>query len=75
MPKLTSLDKQWQQLMALCESESSFRSKGRQSRLLKLIDSDIMQLAGEMGFSARRIASRDFRAERDGDHIVRIIAD
>ena len=75
MPKLTSLDKQWQQLMALCESESSFRSKGRQPRLLKLIDSDIMQLAGEMGFSARRIASRDFRAERDGDHIVRIIAD
>jgi hypothetical protein len=75
MPKLTSLDKQWQQLMALCESESNFRSKGRQPRLLKLIDSDITQLAGEMGFSARRIASRDFRAEREGDHIIRIIAD
>jgi hypothetical protein len=75
MPKITSLDKQWQQLMALCESESNFRSQGRQPRLLKLLASDIIQLAGEMGFSARRIASRDFRAERDGNHIVRIIAD
>ena len=75
MPKLTTLDKQWQQLMALCENESNFRSTGRQPRLLKLIASDITQLAGEIGFSARRIASRDFRAERDGDHIVRIIAD
>ena len=75
MPKTTSLDKQWQQLMALCESESNFRRQGRQAKLLKLIASDIAELAGEMGFSARRIASRDFRAEREGDHIIRIIAD
>ncbi len=75
MPKPTILEKQWQQLMTLCESESTFRSKGGHSRLLKLLASDIERLAGEMGFSARRIASRDFRARREGDHIVGIIVD
>ena len=75
MPKLTRLDKQWQQLMAWCESESTLRSKGGHARLLKLLSSDIEQLASEMGFSPRRIASRDFRAKREGAHIVGISTD
>jgi hypothetical protein len=75
MPKLTSLDKQWRQLMAWCESEAKFNSTGGHPRLLKLLASDIERLAGEMGFSARRIASRDFRARREGDHIVGISTD
>jgi hypothetical protein len=75
MPKLTSLDKQWQRLMALCESESNFRGKGGHTRLLGLLASDIEELAGEMGFSARRIASRDFRAKREDGHIVGISGD
>ena len=74
MPRITRLDKQWQQLMALCESESKFRSEGSHSKLLKLVASDIEALAAEMGFSAHRIATRDFRAERDGHHIVGIVA-
>ncbi len=73
--KITSLDLRWQQLMALCENEVSFRAKGRHARLLKLIASDIERLAHDMGFSARRIATRDFRAERANGHIVRIVAD
>jgi hypothetical protein len=75
MPKLTSLDKQWQRLMMLCQSESNFRDKGGHHRLLKLLASDIEQLAAEMGFSTRRIASRDFRARREGDHIIGISVD
>lgn len=75
MARLTTLDKQWQQLMALCASEAKFRSEGGHPRLLKLMASDIGQLANEMGFSARRIATRDFRAQREGDHIVGIIVD
>ena len=75
VPKLTLLDKQWQRLMALCESEAKFRREGGHPRLLKLLASDITHLATEMGFGARRIASRDFRAERRGDHIVGIIPD
>ena len=75
MARPTRLDTQWQQLMALCESEASFRSKGGYYRLLKLLAKDIEQLATEMGFSKRRIASRDFRSRREGDHIVGIVAD
>ena len=75
MAKPTILDNQWQRLMALCESESKFRNKGGHHKLLKLLASDIEELAGEMGFSARRIASRDFRSNREGDHIVGIVVD
>ena len=75
MPRFTSLDRLWQQLMALCESESKLRNDGDHPRLARHVASEIEQLAAEMGFSPRRIASRDFRAEREGGHIVRIAAD
>ena len=75
MPRPTLLDTQWQRLMALCESEATFRSKGGYSRLLKILAADIDQLATEMGFSPKRIASRDFRSRREGDHIVGIVTD
>jgi hypothetical protein len=74
MRKVTSLDKQWQELMSLCESEAKFRAEGGHPRLSKLLARQIEELATEMGFSAQRIKTRDFRAERDGDHIVKIIA-
>jgi hypothetical protein len=73
--KITPLDVQWQQLMALCESEVSLRARGHHERLLRLVASDIERLASDMGFSARRIATREFRAERDSGHIVRIVTD
>ena len=73
MPKITSLDKQWRQLMALCASEAKVRSEGDHPRLLKLLAAEIDELATHMGFSAGRIATREFRAEREGDHIVGII--
>jgi hypothetical protein len=75
MPKVTTLDKQWQQLMALCESESRLRAEGGHARLLKLVAGEIERVGSEMGFSPQRIATRDFRAERDGGHIVRLISD
>jgi hypothetical protein len=43
--------------------------------VLKLVNADIEQLAREMGFSERQIATREFRAERDGKRITRIVAD
>jgi hypothetical protein len=75
MSRPTLLDTQWQQLMSLCESEAQFRSKGGYYRLLKLLGKDIERLATEMGFSQKRIASRDFRSRREGDHIVGIVVD
>jgi hypothetical protein len=73
--KVTRLDLQWQQLMALCESEVSLRAKGRSARLLRLVAADIERIAGDMGFSARKIKTREFRAERADGHIVRIVTD
>jgi hypothetical protein len=75
MSKPTTLDVQWQRLMSLCQSETKFRAEGNHPRLLKLLKSDIDQLAREMGFSERLIVTRDFRAERQGDHITRIVTE
>ncbi len=73
--KLTPLDHRWQHLMSLCESESRFLKQGTHPRLLKLVTAEIEELAAEMGFSARCIATRDFRAERESGRIVRILTD
>ncbi len=73
--KRTPLDRKWEQLMSLCECESKYRAQAGYARLKQLVASEITELAGAMGFSPRRIATRDFRAERDGDHIIRILTD
>ena len=73
--KITSLDKQWQLLMSLCESESKLRKQGGHPRVLKLVATDIQNLATQMGFSARCISTREFRAEREAGHIVRIVVE
>jgi hypothetical protein len=75
MPKVTFLDKQWQELMTLCAEEERYKADRTHPKLLKLIQSRIDALAREMGFNERRIVTRDFRAERAAGHIARIIAD
>jgi hypothetical protein len=61
--------------MSLCESEARYRKEGTHPRLLKLLAAEIAELAGEMGFSARCISTREFRAERERGRIVRILSD
>jgi hypothetical protein len=73
MAKITELDKQWHELMFLCERESTFRQQGSHPKLLTLVVADIEALSRRMGFSSRQIDTREFRAVRDGGHIVRII--
>ena len=73
MAKLTRLDKQWQELMFLCEQESNYQQENNHPRLLKLVAAHIDELAGQMGFGHRQTRSREFRAVRDGEHIVDII--
>ena len=75
MPRTTTLEAQWAHLMLLCETERKFEAQGGHARLLKLIGSDIDRLADEMGYKPRRIASRDFRAERENGRVVRIVND
>lgn len=59
--------------MSLCENETRFKEERSHPRLLKLVTAEIVELATAMGFSSERIETRDFRAERNGNHIVRII--
>lgn len=73
--KRTMLDDQWRELMSLCEREAHYTRDGSHPRLLKLVVARIAELAGEMGFSPRRIATREFRAERDGERITRFITE
>ena len=74
MARSTALDTQWQNLMDLCAHEARLKAKGGDHpKVLKLVNDDIEQLAREMGFSERQIATREFRAERDGRRITRIV--
>ena len=72
MAKHGLLEKQWEELMRLCHKETDLRRSGRHPKVLRLVSERIEQLAEEMGFTARQISTREFRAERDGDRIVRI---
>jgi hypothetical protein len=75
MPKITPLDKQWDELMFLCRKESEFLKDGGHPKVLKLVSQQIDELAAEMGFSPERTRTREFRSERSGGHIVRIVKD
>ena len=71
----TQLDRKWAHLIELCESESRLRGARGHARVLKLIASEIEQLATELGSHSRRIATRDFRAIREDGHIVHVLKD
>ena len=74
MPRVTPLDKKWEELMALCRQEAQIQTENH-PKLLKFVSQQIDQLAREMGFTDKRIKTREFRAERDGRHIVRVATD
>lgn len=61
--------------MVLCRLEAQYQKDAAHPRLLKLLDRDISELARSLGFSERQMKSREFRAEKDGSHIVRLILD
>ena len=69
----TALEKQWDDLMSLCRKETELQEAGNHPRVLRLVSREIDDLARTMAFTERRIVTRDFRAERDGDRIVRIV--
>ena len=73
MPKITPLDKQWDELMFLCRKESEFRKDGGHPKVLQLVTRQIDELAAQMGFSLQITKAREFRSERSGGHIVRIV--
>jgi hypothetical protein len=73
MARSTELDRRWQALMSLCAREAEYKSERSHPKLLRFITDQINQLATEMGFTERQISTREFRSERQGDQVVRII--
>ena len=74
MAHATSLDKQWDALMALCQQEAQLQAENH-PKLLRFVSGQIDALAREMGFSDKRIEKREFRAQRRGRHIVQVSTD
>lgn len=75
MPRSTELDKRWDELMGLCRQEAEFQQQGKHPKVTRFVSKTIDALARELGFAERQIAEREFRAERDNGHIVRVITE
>lgn len=75
MPRSTDLDKRWEELMGLCSKEAEFQQQGTHPKVTKFVSKTIDALARDMGFTERQIAEREFRAERDNGHIVRLVTE
>jgi hypothetical protein len=73
MLRPTPLDKQWDELMLLCRKEAEFQRARSHPKLTQLVSVAIDRLACDMGFEERQIVEREFRAERDAGHIVRLL--
>ena len=69
------LQRKWDELMLLCRREKEYRTANTHAKLVALLGNDIAELAAALGFSPRQIASREFRAEREGGRIVRLITE
>lgn len=59
----------------MCEREREFQRSQQHPKLVRLITKQLETLAAEMGFSEGQIQRREFRAEKNGEHIVRIFVD
>ena len=59
-------------MMALCEQERTLREHAQHPKVLRHVASAVDLLAAEMGFSAAKIRTRDFRAKKQRGLIVAI---
>jgi hypothetical protein len=75
MPRRSQLEKQWDELMLLCQREKEFRTDQTHRVLLKVLVRRIDELAREMGFSELQIQSRNFRAEKTDGRITSVVTE
>jgi hypothetical protein len=69
----TNLDRQWEELIALCAKEQEFTREHRHPKLLMFLSSQINQLARQLGFREHQIQRREFRAVKEDGHVVRLL--
>ena len=72
MPR-SALDREWDDLMALCRREEDLRRSGEHPKLLRLISRHIDIAARTLGFGDDQIRRREFRAEKEHGRVVRIL--
>lgn len=66
MSRQGKLDRQWQDLISMCQREREYMAEHSHPKLLRLITDQIDQLAADMGFSEEQIKLRAFQSAKDG---------
>jgi hypothetical protein len=72
-PRRTELEKQWDELMFLCQREKEYLTEQTHRVLVKVLTRRIDDLARQMGFSDAQILGRNFRAEKTEGRISAIV--
>ena len=75
VPRRTELEKQWEELMFLCQREKEYLTDKTHRVLVKVVTRRIDELARQMGFSEAQIQRRNFRAEKSEGRIISIITE
>ena len=69
----TELERQWDELMLLCDREKEYLAAQTHRVLVKVVTRRIDELACQMGFSEAQVRERNFRAERIDGRITSIV--
>jgi len=68
----TALDRQWDDLIALCRHEAELKRSTTHTKLLAFLSREIERAARDLGFGEEQIRLREFRAEKERGHVVRL---
>ena len=69
----SALDREWDDLMALCRREADLKRSAEHPKLLRLVCRQIDIAAQMLGFGGDEIRLREFRAEKEDGRVVRIL--
>jgi hypothetical protein len=72
MPR-RALDRDWDDLMALCRREADLKRAAEHPKLLRLVSRQIDIAAQTLGFAEEEIRLREFRAEKEHGRVIRIL--
>jgi hypothetical protein len=71
----TPLDRDWDALIELCRQETELTESAAHPKLLAHVSREIERAAQRLGFRIDQIQRREFRAEKEGGRIVRLLTD
>ena len=74
-PHRTELERQWDDLMFLCQREKEYLAEQTHRVLVKVLTHRIDELARQTGFNEAQIQNRNFRAEKSEGRITSIVTE